>query len=614
MIFSSSEKTSSPESFDEKISSLTQKEEAISITVRGLIVELGKVLCEKKNHKLLYGVTVLTALTSACQYITPYLLRKIIQNFATLSPMFASTLLASFIASSVFSLLFSSWRQILSSNLNNNILKTLLQKSVNHFLQRSLDFHTQTSSSTMFNLIQKSFMIHSLGETALTKIFPTLVELSVFFVFLASQFGVLVGTSLVLLIASYVIYSIWATQKIIRFREEAMIVWNQTFENVGGILAKYKLMRDYNQSERTLTELTQILKKLKTTNNSAVELSENVHLGYGLLSHLHLSLLSLYLIGTFNNRNSLISSISNLYHFANTLPSFGEGVAQLFTNYPDLRFVFSHLAMTSEILDPYPNIPLNIDQAPEISFQNICFNYPSGEDSLFKNLSFTVPAGSKVSLVSCSGAGKTSIFHLLYRYYSPSEGLVTINGQDISKVGLDSLQNQICLVGQNSALFQGSLRDNILYGTADPATISDEALYALASSIGLEDFFDECQKGLDTDVGEGGKALSGGQQQKVAIIRSLLKPAKIRLLDEPTASLDNLSAARILNFLLDQKQDVTTLFITHKLTEARRAELILFLEDGKVIAQGTHEELLNTCVPYQKLWKAQSHEQPDDVL
>ncbi len=248
---------------------------------------------------------------------------------------------------------------------------------------------------------------------------------------------------------------------------------------------------------------------------------------------------------------------------------------------------------------------------------------------VFKGLSFTIEPGQKVALVSRSGGGKSTLFNLLYRYYSPASGTIYINDQDIAKVSLKSTQDHIGLMGQAANLFNGTVRDNILYGaadgrhvsdtiihalangSADASQITDEEIYALAKSVNLDSFIKNLSAGLDTQVGEEGKELSGGEQYKVAILRGLMKQAPIRLLDEITGALDSLSATQILTGMDTSLQNTTRIMITHKLLEAQDADVIIVLEQGVAIAQGTHAELLNDCPLYQDLWNEQNNASPN---
>jgi ABC-type multidrug transport system fused ATPase/permease subunit len=202
------------------------------------------------------------------------------------------------------------------------------------------------------------------------------------------------------------------------------------------------------------------------------------------------------------------------------------------------------------------------------------------------------------------GGGKTTLFNLLYGYYSPSCGTIRINGQDITQVSLKSLQGRISLLGQKPNLFKGSIRANICYGATHPEDVTDDEILRLSQGADLHEFLQSFPEKLETDVGEEGNTLSGGQQQKVAVLRGLLKNSPIRLLDEITASFDSQSATQLLQSILRTSEKITTLMITHKLTEAKLADLIIVLEKGKVIAQGPHAVLVESCPLYQELWNA----------
>jgi ABC-type multidrug transport system fused ATPase/permease subunit len=281
----------------------------------------------------------------------------------------------------------------------------------------------------------------------------------------------------------------------------------------------------------------------------------------------------------------------------------------MFAAYPDLKFVFNELNKPDEVVDPHPDVPLVIpaNQAPSIEFENVSFQYPAKTNAtakpmIFNKLSFKAPQGKKVVFVSESGAGKTTIFNLLFGHYKPTEGTIKIDGQDISKVSLKSLQSNIRVFGQNPGLFKGTVRENICFGSSDPDKITDDMIWENARKAHLYDFLKELK--LDTDVGERGDALSGGQKQKISILRGLFKESRIMLLDEITAPFDSQSAIDVMKGMHEASEGMTTLTITHKLTEAQNADHIIVISEGKVLNQGTHAELLESCALYQKLWSS----------
>ena len=207
-------------------------------------------------------------------------------------------------------------------------------------------------------------------------------------------------------------------------------------------------------------------------------------------------------------------------------------------------------------------------------------------------------------LVGKSGAGKSALLNLLYGYYQPTSGTIKINDQDISGISLNALQRNITLFRQKSNLFKGTIRQNICYGAELPATVTDDAIWALARDLNLFDFLNELDQKLDTDVGEGGESISGGEQQKIAILRGLIgKNSPIWLLDEVTSSLDSQAALQVLQTIDSASEGVTRLMITHKLTGMQDADQIIVLDKGKIVAQGKHDALMHTSELYTQLWR-----------
>jgi ABC-type multidrug transport system fused ATPase/permease subunit len=583
------------------------------ITTGRIITDFGKVLFSKENRWPLMQATFLTICNTGNHFATPLLFGKVVQTISSRAGVAViagigisqSCLLTLLVASYALSQILPTVRAKVCIDVQTKVTKQLLQRGMDHLLHQSLDYYVRTPFGEMFTLLQKSFTIQNFGVPMLTQIIPTLLEIGIAATLMARQYDAIVAGSLLLLTTSYVLYSALTTRPILESREEAIKTGNATFNTIGKNLSQYKIMRDCNQFDPTMKEINDALDEMRKADAQAYEMPIQVNLGHSVLSYAHMLFVTLYIGRNLQAPKSqdFITLLGYLGSLASLLPSFGHSVNDVLSSYPDLKFVFSKLSQPHQVVDPYPDVPLLIEKAPSIEFENVSFQYSTQTETLFKSLSFKISPGQKVALVSKSGAGKTSLFNMLYGYYNPDQGLIKINDQDIAKVSLNSLQTQICLLGQNPNLFLGTLRENIVYGAPDRSKVTDEALYALAKSVGFDDFFDSLPDKLDTDVGEGGKALSGGQQQKVSLLRSLLKTTKIRLLDEVTASLDGLAATNMLQSLLSE--DVTTLMITHKLTEAKMADEILFLEEGQIVKRGTHEELLQTCAPYLELWNAQ---------
>lgn len=256
-----------------------------------------------------------------------------------------------------------------------------------------------------------------------------------------------------------------------------------------------------------------------------------------------------------------------------------------------------------DVMDTHPTILDAPDAKPivvtkgEVVFDHVTFHYHEGSGGV-KDLSFTVPSGKTVALVGSSGSGKTTIMNLLLRFYDVQAGHITIDGQSLRGVTLASLRNALGFVSQDIVLFNDSVRANIAYGRLDA---SEEEIVNAAKKAHAHEFIVNLPQGYDTQIGPHGVKLSGGQRQRLSIARAILKDAPILLLDEATSALDNTSERIVQEALNELMKDRTTLVIAHRLTTIQDADIILVLDHGRIIAQGTHQQLLAQCAAYRTM-------------
>ena len=261
---------------------------------------------------------------------------------------------------------------------------------------------------------------------------------------------------------------------------------------------------------------------------------------------------------------------------------------------------------TSFEIESSPDKPALQTLSGQVEFRNVCFQYQGEKDHALQNISLTVRPNQVVALIGTTGSGKTSMVNLIPRFYDVTEGAVLVDGFDVRQVNLTSLRKQIGIVLQTSLLFSTTIRENIAYGSPD-ASLDD--VIAAAKAAQAHEFIMEMPEGYDTVVGERGITLSGGQRQRVAIARALLLDPRILILDDSTSSVDTQTELQIQHALINLMKDRTTFVIAHRLSTVHRADVILVMDDGRIIEKGTHSELLARGGLYREIYELQLSDQ-----
>jgi ATP-binding cassette, subfamily B, bacterial len=296
----------------------------------------------------------------------------------------------------------------------------------------------------------------------------------------------------------------------------------------------------------------------------------------------------------------LISYIASVYQ---PLESISNTVGHLHQQFFFFNTVLRTLHTKPEVRDAPDAIDVERVRG-EVEFEDVSFSYQGRVDTL-QNISFHIEAGQRVAIVGPTGAGKTTLASLLVRFYDPAHGAIKFDGQDIRKIKLQCLRNQLSLVLQEPMLFSGSIADNIRYGRLGA---SPDEIVEAARAANAHDFIERLPEGYDTELGEGGKQLSGGERQRICVARAFIRNAPILILDEPTSSIDSKTELVILDALDRLMEGRTSLMIAHRLSTVRKADLIVVVNRGRVAETGSHEELLMNGGLYYQLYEAQNGE------
>ena len=348
----------------------------------------------------------------------------------------------------------------------------------------------------------------------------------------------------------------------------------QSFKSAGNETMTARLRFTWQESLFTL-----VVAAITLTGTALVLAIGGLHVLRGELSVGHLLVVTAYLAGVYGPLSSI----------AHTTGSLQNAIASS----RRVRQIFSH---TPELLDAPGAIDATGIQG-DIRFENVSFSY-TDDRPILRDISFSASPGEMVALVGLTGAGKSTLASLIPRFFEPTTGRVVIDGVDVSQYRLRSLRERISLVLQDAVLFGGTVADNIRYGRLDA---TDEEVEQAGRAAHAHDFIMRLPNGYDTRLAEAGGSLSGGERQRLGIARALLKDAPILILDEPTSSLDALSEEAVFSALRHLRQGRTTVVSAHRLSTIRDANRILVLHEGRIAAQGTHQELLASNELYRRM-------------
>jgi ATP-binding cassette subfamily B protein len=263
-----------------------------------------------------------------------------------------------------------------------------------------------------------------------------------------------------------------------------------------------------------------------------------------------------------------------------------------------------------EVLDTEPSIrppdqPVQIDpgsDAPVVRFDHVSFRYPGAEADVLHDLNFELSAGQVTAIIGATGAGKTTLVNLMPRLFDPTDGSVEIRGVDTRQLALEDLWNRLALIPQKAYLFTGTVASNLRYGKPDA---SDDELWQALETAQARDFVDQMDGQLEAAISQGGSSVSGGQRQRLSIARALVKRPEVYVFDDSFSALDVATDARLREALRQQIGQAAVLIVAQRVSTIRQADQILVLDNGAIVGQGRHEQLLETCPTYQEIVESQ---------
>lgn len=499
-------------------------------------------------------------------------------------------------------------RDALFGRVTEHAMRQLGLKVFQHLHQLELSFHLDRQTGGISRDIERgtnglSFLMRFL----MFNIVPTLLEILAVAVIFSVLFSPVYALITVVAVALYIFFTIYVTEWRNKFIREANQADNTTNSRAIDSLLNYETVKYFNNEQHEAKIYDGFLaswEQARLKNRLSLLVLNS---GQALLIALAVTAL-MYLAArdVVNQQLSLGELVMlNAYLIQLFLPLnfLGFVYREIRRALTDLENMLGLLTRKPAIIDATDAQPLQLNGA-DIRFQNVSFRYQT-ERPILQDLSFQVPSGRKVAIVGASGAGKSTIARLLYRFYELEAGRILIDGQDIRKVSLESLRRAIAIVPQDTVLFNTSIRDNIAYAKPDASAAEVDRAIALAQ---LRDFINSLPQGDQTQVGERGLKVSGGEKQRIAIARAMLKGSSILVFDEATSSLDSASEQAILKAMREVAQQHTSLVIAHRLSTITDADQILVLQQGQLVEQGSHLQLLAANGRYASLWRQQAEQ------
>ncbi|OQV23939.1 ATP-binding cassette sub-family B member 7, mitochondrial [Hypsibius exemplaris] len=533
------------------------------------------------------------------------------QNVAT----YATVLFLGYGAARCTAALFSEMRNAVFAKVAQSSIRKIAVSTFQHLHSLDMRFHLGRQTGGLSKAIDRGTRgINFVLSALVFNVFPTILEVGLVAGVMYYQFGLPYAAVTLACIGTYSTFTLLLTQWRTKFRVEMNKADNEAGSKAIDSLINYETVKYFNNEKHEADRYNEVLIKFEKSSLQTTTSLASLNFGQNLIFSAALSAVMIMAsqgilhgtltVGDLVMVNGLLMQLSLPLNFLGTV------YREIRQSLIDMQTMFDLMNVNAGIADKPDAVKLMITPSTStVTFEDVKFEYVAGYPIL-NGLSFHVPAGKKVAIVGGSGSGKSTIIRLLYRFFDPMDGRILVGGQDVTEVTLRSLREAIGVVPQDSVLFHSSIYYNILYGrlSAQP-----EEVYDAARMAELHQSIERWPQQYDTEVGERGLKLSGGEKQRVAIARAIMKNPLILCFDEATSSLDTITEQKIMKALARATENRTSICIAHRLSTVIDADEILVLEHGRVVERGTHHSLLRRPSSlYTQLWHEQ-HSMPPDV-
>lgn len=470
-----------------------------------------------------------------------------------------------------------------------------------------MKFHLNRNTGALSRSLDRGTRSINFVMNSLTfNVFPTIFEIGLVCSILGANFGTPFVAITTATLGLYVAWTVTITQWRTQFRKEMIAMENRASSRVFDSLINYETVKYFNND---VFEAERYNETLKDFQQNAIKSQSSLSmLNFGQQAIFSAGIAGIMILAADRivdgsmTVGDLVLVNGLLFQLSVPLNFVGSVYRELRQSFIDMETMVSLMRLQAGVQDKDNALPLQVEGG-SIEFENVSFGYDP-ERQILEGMSFSVPAGSKVAIVGSSGCGKSTILRLLYRFYDVHSGTIRIDQQDLRDVSMDSVRQSIGVVPQDTTLFNETIYYNIAYGNTSASR--DEVVQA-AKLAKVHDAILGMPAGYDTHVGERGLKLSGGEKQRIAIARMILKNPRIIFCDEATSSLDSQTEAEILANLNEIRRGRTTIVIAHRLSTVVDADAILVLQGGKVVEMGTHASLMQANSRYRVLWERQTN-------